>query len=112
MDIDTPSADRWSRIGSFCPKREGGSEGHALNNRRVVDALIWMARSGARGRDLPAQYDDHLASSGRYYGWTEMGVLENSAPFRIGCRSRQSRAQRRAILGKFVSRLRQKIEYK
>ena len=41
------------------------------------DALLWMARSGARWRDLPEdRSDSYRTAKRRYYRWIEMGVFD------------------------------------
>ena len=41
-----------------------------------MDALLWMARSGGRWRDLPERLGDYQTVKRRYYRWIEMGVLD------------------------------------
>src|ERR1700722_14607881 len=41
-----------------------------------LNALLWMARSGSRWRDLPRQLGKYEAVKRRYYRWIEMGVLD------------------------------------
>ena len=41
-----------------------------------MNALLWMARSGARWRDLPEQFGGYETVKRRYYRWIEMGVLD------------------------------------
>ena len=77
MDIDRLSAQQWSRIEPFVPGGRKGRRGPRSNNRRFVEALIWMARSGGRWRDLPKHYGDYQTVKRRYYRWIEMGVLES-----------------------------------
>ena len=50
--------------------------GHDADNRRFLNALLWMARSGARWRDLPKQLGNYETVKRRYYRWIEMGVLD------------------------------------
>jgi transposase len=40
-----------------------------------MDAVLWMARSGARWRDLPGCLGDHGTVKRRYYDWIERGVF-------------------------------------
>lgn len=77
MDMDRLSSDQLSRIEPFVPGGRKGRRGPRSNNRRFVEALIWMARSGGRWRDLPALYGDYQTVKRRYYRWIEMGVLES-----------------------------------
>lgn len=76
MDVDGLSNEQWLRIEPFVPGGRKGRRGPRTNNRRFVDALIWMARSGGRWRDLPERYGNYQTAKRRYYRWIEMGVLE------------------------------------
>ena len=53
-----------------------GKRGPRTNNRRFLNALLWMARSGARWRDLPAHLGNYDSVKRRYYRWIELGVLD------------------------------------
>jgi transposase len=68
--------DQWDRIKDLIPGGRRGKRGPRCDNRRFVDALLWMARSGARWRDLPDRFGDHQAVKRRYYRWIERGVLD------------------------------------
>jgi transposase len=57
------------------PGGRAGQRGPRCDNRRFVDALLWMARSGGRWRDLPERFGDHQAVKRRYYRWIERGAL-------------------------------------
>jgi transposase len=46
------------------------------DNRRFLNALLWMARSGGRWRDLPKRFGKHESVKRRCYRWIEMGVLD------------------------------------
>lgn len=76
MDLESLNDEQWARIEPFVPGGRKGRRGPRTNNRRFVEALIWMARSGGRWRDLPERYGDYQTVKRRYYRWIEMGVLE------------------------------------
>ncbi len=76
MDVDALNDEQWARIEPFVPGGRKGRRGPRTNNRRFVDALIFMARSGGRWRDLPDRYGNYQTVKRRYYRWIEMGVLE------------------------------------
>jgi transposase len=46
------------------------------DNRRFLNALLSIARSGARWRDLPEELGDSATVKRRYYRWIEMRVLD------------------------------------
>ena len=60
----------------FVPGGTKGKRGPRANNRRFLNALLWMARSGGRWRDLPERSASYEAVKRRYYRWIEMGVLD------------------------------------
>ncbi|MFF0953207.1 IS5 family transposase [Rhizobium leguminosarum] len=76
MDCDALRDDQWERIRSFVPGGTRGKRGPRTNNRLFLDALLWMARSGGRWRDLPERLGDYRSVKRRYYRWIEMGVLD------------------------------------
>ena len=75
-DVDALRDDQWERLKEFVPGGRKGKRGPRTDNRRFVNALLWMARSGARWRDLPEQLGDYQTVKRRYYRWIEMGVLD------------------------------------
>lgn len=76
MNDDDLTDAQWERIEGFVPGGRRGRRGPRSNNRRFVNALIWMARSGGRWRDMPARFGDFQTVKRRYYRWIEMGVLD------------------------------------
>jgi len=77
MDCDTLRDDQWERIKGFLPGGTKGKRGPRTDNRRSLDALLWMARSGGRRRDLPERLGRYQSVKRRYYRWIEMGVLDD-----------------------------------
>lgn len=76
MDCDALRDDQWERLKEFVPGGRKGKRGPRTDNRRFLNALLWMARSGARWRDLPEQFGGYETVKRRYYRWIEMGVLD------------------------------------
>jgi transposase len=76
VDGDALRDDQWERLKEFVPGGRKGKRGPRTDNRRFLNALLWMARSGARWRDLPEQLGDYETVKRRYYRWIAMGVLD------------------------------------
>lgn len=76
MTGDELSDDAWARIEGFVPGGRKGKRGPRSDNRRFVNALIFMARSGCRWRDLPERFGNFETVKKRYYRWIEVGVLD------------------------------------
>ena len=77
MDCDALRDDQWERIKGFMPGGTKGKRGPRTDNRKFLNALLWMARSGARWRELPERLGDHRVVKRRYYRWIEMKVLDD-----------------------------------
>lgn len=76
LDLDILTDQQWERISPLMPGGCKGKRGPRSNNRRFMDAMLWMARSGARWRDLPERLGDYRTVKRRYYDWVERGVLD------------------------------------
>ena len=76
MDCDGLRDDQWERLKEFVPGGRKGKRGPRADNRRFLNALLWMARSGGRWRDLPERLGDYETVKRRYYRWIQMGVLD------------------------------------
>jgi transposase len=74
--IDELHDDQWERLKDFIPGGCKGKRGPRSQNRSFLNALIWMTRSGARWRDLPAELGDYQTVKRRYYRWVKKGVLD------------------------------------
>ena len=75
-DSDGLTDEQWARIAPLMPGGCKGKRGPRTNNRRFMEAVLWMARSGGRWKDLPERYGKVSAVKQRYYDWIERGVFE------------------------------------
>ena len=75
VDVDGLRDDQWERLRDLVPGGREGQRGPRCDNRLFVDAPLWMARSGARWRDLPERYGAHQAVKCCYYRWVEREAL-------------------------------------
>ena len=69
--------EQWWRLAPLMPGGCRGKRGPRTNNRLFIDALLWLARSGGRWRDLPESYGDYRTIKRRYYDWIERDVLSD-----------------------------------
>ena len=74
-DPDRLTDAQWQRLAPLMPGGCKGKRGPRTNNRLFMDAVLWMARSGARWRDLPERFGDYQTVKRRYYDWVERGVF-------------------------------------
>src|SRR5271157_863581 len=70
---------QWKRIAPLLPKppkhRKGGRPW--IDNRRVLEGILWILRSGARWQDLPEKYPHPSTCWRRLRDWEEQGVWLN-----------------------------------
>lgn len=48
VEVDGLRDDQWERVKGFVPGGTKGKRGPRTDNRRFLDAPLWMARSGGR----------------------------------------------------------------
>jgi transposase len=76
LDRDELRDDQWARILPLIPGGSEGKRGPRTDNRRFINALLWMARSGARWKDLPPDFGAFQTVKRRYYRWLERGLID------------------------------------
>ena len=67
---------QWERLREFVPGGRKGKRGPRSDGRLFLDALLWLARSGGRWRDLPEMFGPYQTAKRRYYRWVEQGVID------------------------------------
>jgi len=77
VDADRLTDEQWGRLRGLMPGGCKGKRGPRTDNRLFMDAVLWMARAGARWRDLPERLGDHRTVKRRYYDWIERGVFSD-----------------------------------
>jgi transposase len=76
MDItDT----QWNLIQKFIPEdavREDGRGRPWSDQRKVLNGILWVLRTGAPWKDLPEHYGAYQTVHRRFQQWTKRGVME------------------------------------
>ncbi len=65
---------QWRRVESLLPGRSGTVGRPAEDNRRFVNAVLWVVRSGMRWADMPERYGKYKSVHKRFVRWAEAGV--------------------------------------
>ena len=76
MEGEVLRDDQWERLRDFVPGGRKGRRGPRSDGRRFLNALLWLARSGGRWRDLPEKFGPYQTAKRRYYRWVEQGVID------------------------------------
>jgi len=69
------SAAQWGRVRRLLPtaSKKGGRP--RKNDRSMVEAMLWIVRTGAPWRDLPSGYGPWESVYTRFSRWSATGVL-------------------------------------
>ena len=68
----------WNRIKDLLPPEKSGKRGRpSKDNRMILNAMLWIARSGAPWRDLPERYGPWETVYSRFRKWINDGILDN-----------------------------------
>jgi transposase len=66
--------DDWDRIKDLLPGRPGQPGVTAKDNRLFVNAVLWIAKTGAPWRDLPERFGHWNSAWKRFDRWARKGV--------------------------------------
>ena len=67
---------QWRRIENMVPGKAGDKGRHGEDNRRFVDAVLWVLRAGAPWRDLPPAFGLWNSVFVRFNRWSRKGVWQ------------------------------------
>lgn len=68
----------WNQIATLLPPEKSHRPGRpSKDNRTMLNAMVWIARSGAPWRDLPERYGPWETVYSRFRKWIEDGYLDN-----------------------------------
>ena len=69
--------EQWERIKPLLPREETGKRGRPRkDNRTMLNGMLWIVRSGAQWRELPAAYGPWQSVYARFSKWRDDGTLE------------------------------------
>src|SRR5262245_7639058 len=67
------SDENWERIKDLLPGKAGDPGVTAKDNRLFLDAVLWIAKTGAPWRDLPERFGNSNSVWKRFERWTRKG---------------------------------------
>ena len=68
--------DQWLRIKDALPGKPSDPGRSGEDNRRFVEAVLWVGRNGARWRSLPKEYGHWNSTHRRFRRWARRGVWQ------------------------------------
>jgi transposase len=69
--------DQWERIAPLLRGKAGDRGRSGLDNRRFVEAVFWIARTGSPWRDLPVEFGKWNSIYIRFARWSNKNVWQN-----------------------------------
>jgi len=70
------SERQWECVRDLLPGKVGDPGRSGRDNRRFVNGVLWVLRSGARWHDLPRRYGKWKTVHTRFSRWAKAGVWE------------------------------------
>ncbi len=68
------SDDLWAAVAPLLPGKEGDPGCRGRDNRLFLEAVFWIARTGAPWRELPPEFGKWYTTYTRYHRWGKKGV--------------------------------------
>ena len=69
--------DQWRCIEDILPGKASDPGRSGVDNRRFVNGVLWVLRSGAHWHDLPERYGKWKTAHKRFSRWARAGVWEH-----------------------------------
>ncbi|PPD43901.1 MAG: hypothetical protein CTY15_08650 [Methylocystis sp.] len=66
--------EAWAAVAPLLPGKQGDPGCSARDNRLFLEAVLWIARTGAPWRDLPGEFGKWYTTYTRYNRWEKRGV--------------------------------------
>jgi len=70
---------QWSILQPLIPEPPRRADGRGrpwADNRKLLDGMLWILRTGAQWEDLPRRYGTKSTCHRRFQDWVEKGVFE------------------------------------
>jgi transposase len=65
---------QWERLQPLLPPQKATTGRPAHDHRQILEAILWLSRTGAPWRDLPRELGRWQTVSSRFYRWRQQGV--------------------------------------
>ena len=64
----------WAKLAPLLPPQRPRMGRPPKDHRLIVEAIVWLNRTGAPWRDLPSEYGPWETVASRFYRWRRRGV--------------------------------------
>ena len=66
----------WARLAPRLPPQKPARGRPGKDHRTMINAMLWLDRTGAPWRDLPERYGPWQSVATRFYRWTRSGLWQ------------------------------------
>lgn len=67
---------QWERLAPLLPPEKPDTGRPADPHRPIVNGILWLKRTGAPWRDIPAEYGNWSTIASRFYRWCKKGIWQ------------------------------------
>ena len=67
---------QWERLAPLLPPQKPKTGRPAHDHRLIINGILWILRTGAPWRDLPAPYGPWQTVASRFYRWRKAGIWQ------------------------------------
>ncbi len=67
---------QWERLAPLLPPQKPKTGRPAHDHRPSINGILWLLRTGAPWRDLPAHYGPWQTVASRFYRWRKAGIWQ------------------------------------
>jgi transposase len=67
---------QWAKLAPLLPPQRPRMGRPPKDHRRIVEAIVWLDRTGAPWRDLPSECGPWETVASRFYRWRRRGVWD------------------------------------
>jgi transposase len=71
--------EQWEIVKPLLPRPTRRADGRGrprVNDREILNGILWILRTGARWQDLPERYPPYQTCHRRFQEWVKSGVFE------------------------------------
>jgi transposase len=76
LDRSVLSDEQWARVAPLLPGKAGDPGRSGADNRRFLEAVLWIVRTGAPWRDLHPEFGNWNSVFQRFRRWAVKGIFE------------------------------------
>ena len=90
--------EQWARVEPLLPPVRSGRPGRPYHDhRRILNGILWLAKTGVPWRDLPERFGPWKTVANRFYRWRQAGIWQRVFAVLLQQADRMGRSTGRCI---------------